>query len=119
MNRNVYNYLALYAQIATAGAIEQKGSIYSCRRFLSAYQHMKGRVAMTKDIFWTPGGKWANRIAFSPSEVCEMLGLARSSLSVYYKTGKLKAMKIGKHYRITRVALEEFLASCADEGLVI
>ncbi len=72
-----------------------------------------------KDVLWTPSGQWDNRIAFSPSEVCEMLGLARSSLSVYYRTGKLKAMKIGKHYRITRANLEDFLAACADEGLVI
>ena len=63
--------------------------------------------------------KWKNRIAFSPREVCEMLGLARSTLSLYYKTGKLRAMKIGKHWRIPRNALEEFLADCEDAGRVI
>lgn len=71
------------------------------------------------DRFKTPSGKWDNRIAFSPREVCEMLGLARSSLSEYYKNGTLEVMKIGKHYRIPRACLEAWLDKAEDEGRVI
>lgn len=67
-----------------------------------------------KNIFQTPSGKWDSKIAFTPSEVCEMLGLARSTLSEFYLKGKLKVMKGENRYRILRSALEEFLADAEE-----
>ena len=67
----------------------------------------------------TPSGKWDNRIAFHIKDVCEMLGLAKSTISEYYKDGRLKVMKIGKHYLILRSSLEEFFADAEDEGMII
>lgn len=77
---------------------------------------MKDRI---QDLLFTPSGKWDNKIAFSPAEVCEMLGLARSSLAVYYNSGMLRAMRIGKHWRITRKDLIAFLEQALDESRVI
>ena len=74
---------------------------------------------MMKDIFWTPTGKWANRIAFHIKDVCEMTGLAKSTIYEYYRNGRLKVLKIGKHYLILRSSLEEFFSDAEDEGMII
>ena len=59
-----------------------------------------------------------NTIAFSPSDNCKILGLARNTISKY-NTIRLKVMKIGKHYRIHRAALEEFIVEAEDDGRTI
>lgn len=54
-------------------------------------------------------GKWDNRIAFTPKEIAEMLGLPISTVSAYCKQGQITVNKIGRHYLITRPALFDLL----------
>lgn len=55
-------------------------------------------------------GKWDNRIAFTPKEIAEMLGLPPSTISAYCKQGYITPNKIGRHYLITRHALYDLLS---------
>ena len=46
---------------------------------------------------------------YSLDEVQKILQVTRRSIYSYVKDGKLKAVKIGKYWRVTRENLEEFL----------
>ena len=46
---------------------------------------------------------------YSLDEVQKILQVTRRSIYSYIKDGKLKAVKIGKYWRVTRENLEEFL----------
>ena len=46
---------------------------------------------------------------YTIEEVVEMLQVTRRTVYNYIKEGKLKAVKVGKYWRITNKALEEFL----------
>lgn len=48
-----------------------------------------------------------------------MTGLAKSTIYEYYRNGRLKVLKIGKHYLILRSSLEEFFSDAEDEGMII
>ena len=54
-------------------------------------------------------GAWDKAIAFSPKDVSIMLHLPLSSITKYIRDGSLKAFKIGRHYRITRLSLYRFI----------
>ncbi|MEI6126517.1 MAG: helix-turn-helix domain-containing protein [Pseudomonadota bacterium] len=45
---------------------------------------------------------------FSIEDVSQKLGVSKSSLSPFIKTGELKARRIGKSYFITEKSLEDF-----------
>lgn len=51
---------------------------------------------------------------YTIDEVVEILHVTRRSVYSYIKSGKLKAVKIGKYWRVTAKALEAFLTP-ADE----
>ena len=45
----------------------------------------------------------------TPDEVCALLGIGRSHLSVMLKRGEIQSIKIGKLRRIPRAALDKWL----------
>ncbi len=46
---------------------------------------------------------------YSILEVCDILQLTRRTVYTYIKEGKLKAVKIGKYWRVTEENLSEFI----------
>lgn len=50
---------------------------------------------------------------YSVEQVAERLGLHVRTVRSYVREGRLKALKIGKQYRITRGDLEAFLGPAA------
>lgn len=47
---------------------------------------------------------------YTLDEVAQILQLTRRTLYSYVKNGKLKAVKIGRGWRVTETALQEFLS---------
>lgn len=52
---------------------------------------------------------------YTLTEVSQILQLTRRTLYNYIKTGKLKAVKIGKYWRVTEAALQDFLTYGTEE----
>ena len=53
----------------------------------------------------------ANEIkVYTLEEVAAILHITRRTLYTYVKEGKLKAVKVGKYWRVTEKNLEEFLS---------
>lgn len=58
----------------------------------------------------------ANEIkVYTLEEIAELLHITRRTLYTYVKTGKLKAVKVGKYWRVTEKNLEAFLAKGTEE----
>lgn len=58
----------------------------------------------------------ANEIkVYTLEEIAELLHITRRTLYTYVKTGKLKAVKVGKYWRVTEKNLEVFLAKGTEE----
>ena len=53
---------------------------------------------------------------YTLEELMEVLQVTRRTLYNYIKTGKLKAAKMGKYWRVTEKQLEEFLKATNTEG---
>lgn len=51
---------------------------------------------------------------YTTGEVCEILKLTNRTLYTYIKNGDIKASKIGRSWRITDAALQEFLEQKAS-----
>lgn len=47
--------------------------------------------------------------AYTLAEVAEILKVKKQTIGVYVRSGKLRAKKIGKAYRVTPEAIREFL----------
>lgn len=47
---------------------------------------------------------------YTLEEIAELLHITRRTLYTYVKEGKLKAVKVGKYWRVTEKNLEAFLA---------
>jgi excisionase family DNA binding protein len=50
-----------------------------------------------------------NKITYTVEEVSEILGIKRRTVNDYIKKGKIKALKIGREFRIPREYLEEYM----------
>lgn len=48
---------------------------------------------------------------YTIDEVVQLLHVTRRTIYTYIKEGKLKAVKIGKYWRVTQKNLEEFLST--------
>ena len=48
---------------------------------------------------------------YTIEEVVQLLHVTRRTIYTYIKEGKLKAVKIGKYWRVTQKNLEEFLST--------
>lgn len=48
---------------------------------------------------------------YTLEEIAELLHITRRTLYSYVKEGKLKAVKVGKYWRVTEKNLEEFLST--------
>ncbi|WP_196599111.1 helix-turn-helix domain-containing protein [Pectinatus frisingensis] len=70
-------------------------------------------------MFDTLSGEWNKKIAFSPKEVSEMLGIPVSTIAQYCREGKLKVFKVGRHFRIARADLYYFIEDSKDKCLII
>lgn len=51
---------------------------------------------------------------YSIKEICEKLGISRQAISRAIKSGRIKATKIGKQYRIEKKWFEDYLKSGGD-----
>ena len=60
------------------------------------------------NFFSTKEGTWDKMIAFSPKDVATMLNIPLSTIIKFMREGKIKAYKIGRHYRVTRKDLYRF-----------
>lgn len=47
---------------------------------------------------------------YTIDEIAELLHITRRTLYTYLKTGKLKAIKVGKYWRVTEENLKDFLS---------
>lgn len=57
----------------------------------------------------------ANEIkVYTLEEIAELLHITRRTLYSCVKEGKLKAVKVGKYWRVTEKNLEEFLSTGTD-----
>lgn len=48
---------------------------------------------------------------YALDEVADILKITRRTLYTYVKTGKLRAVKIGKYWRVAEQELEDFIAT--------
>jgi len=48
---------------------------------------------------------------YALDEVADILKITRRTLYTYVKTGKLKAVKIGKYWRVAEQELQDFIAT--------
>jgi len=53
---------------------------------------------------------------YTLAEVAEILKVTRRTLYTYVKEGKLKAVKIGKYWRVSEAALREFISTGTGNG---
>lgn len=51
---------------------------------------------------------------YTIDELVQMLQVTRRTIYNYIKEGKLKAVKIGKYWRVTDKALDEFLTPATE-----
>ena len=51
---------------------------------------------------------------YTLEEIAELLHITRPTLYTYVKEGKLKAVKVGKYWRVTEKNLQEFLERGTD-----
>ena len=52
---------------------------------------------------------------YTIDEVVAILHVTRRTVYAYIKDGRLKAVKMGKYWRVTEKALEEFLSPQAEK----
>ena len=52
---------------------------------------------------------------YTLEEISGLLHITRRTLYTYVKEGKLKAVKVGKYWRVTEKNLQEFLERGTDE----
>ena len=53
---------------------------------------------------------------YTLDEVANILKVTKRTLYTYLKTGKLKAFKMGKYWRVTEQALQDFLSIGTGEA---
>lgn len=53
---------------------------------------------------------------YTLEEISDLIKITRRTLYDYVKTGKLKAVKIGRTWRVTEKQLEEFLSTGTEGG---
>lgn len=60
-------------------------------------------------MFTTTSKLWDKQIAFSPNDIASMLNIPKSTITRLIREGYLKAFKVGRQYRITRMSLYRFI----------
>src|SRR5205807_6744928 len=79
---------------------------------LSAAQHMlEELLAIVREIF--ARNVFAERLAYSPDEAAELLGISRELVHDLLRTGQLGSVKAGRRRLIAKHHLEAFLAGNA------
>ncbi len=64
--------------------------------------------AIMREVF--EGAAFAERLAYSPDEAAELLGISRELVHDLLRTGQLGSVKAGRRRLIGKHHLEEFLA---------
>jgi putative molybdopterin biosynthesis protein len=54
---------------------------------------------------------------YTPQEVAKLVRVKRTTIYQHIKKGQLKAIRIGKQYRITKAQLEEYLQQNVEQGV--
>lgn len=52
---------------------------------------------------------WPDKITYTVEEVSEILSVKRRTVNDYIKKGKLKAIRVGREFRVPREYLEEYM----------
>ena len=56
-------------------------------------------------------------VFYTPREVADLLKLRTETIYEYVREGKLRAVRLGNRYRISKADLEAFLAKARTEGV--
>ena len=70
-----------------------------------------------KTLLSTPSNKWDNQIAFSINDLSEMLHVPKSTIREIIHQDQIPYFKLGRHYRIRRAALLNYLQLSEDKTL--
>lgn len=70
-------------------------------------------------MFETNSHIWDNKIAFTIKDVSTMLDIPTSTLAKLCREGTIKAFKIGRHYRIARIDLYEYIERQKDLSIIL
>lgn len=63
--------------------------------------------------------KWENRLAFTCEDVHNMLAVPLFTIYDLCRKGKLKCYKVGRHHRIAREDLVEFIQKQKDNSIIL
>jgi excisionase family DNA binding protein len=64
-------------------------------------------LTMMRDMF--ARNTFARRLAYSPEEAADLMGISRELVHDLLRTGQIKSVKAGRRRLIARKAIEEFL----------
>lgn len=70
-------------------------------------------------MFETNSNRWSDKIAFSVEDIHVMLDIPISTVAQMCREGKLKVFKVGRHYRITRQDLYDYIETQKDNCIII
>jgi excisionase family DNA binding protein len=94
--------------MAVPEAADQAGLSTSAIARLLASDMREELLAIMREIF--ERNPFAERLAYSPDEAAELLGISRELVHDLLRTGQLGSVKAGRRRLIGRHHLEEFLA---------
>jgi excisionase family DNA binding protein len=94
--------------MAAPEAAGQAGLSTSAIARLLASDMRQELLAIMREIFQR--NPFAERLAYSPDEAAELLGISRELVHDLLRTGQLGSVKAGRRRLIGRHHLEEFLA---------
>jgi excisionase family DNA binding protein len=92
--------------MATPDAANQPG--HSAIARLLASDMREDLLVLLREIFRRSG--YADRLAYSPDEAAELLGISRELVHDLLRTGQLGSVKAGRRRLIGKHHLDEFLA---------
>ena len=80
---------------------------------------MKTNNKEINKLFETNNHVWDNKIAFSIKDVSIMLDIPTSTLAKLCREGNIKTFKIGRHYRISRIDLYNYIEKQKDLSIIL
>lgn len=80
---------------------------------------IKDKKKEIDELFTTRSNRWDKQIAFSPKEVSIMLNIPLSSITKLCRERKLVVFKVGRHYRIRRADLFNYIEEQIDNCIIL
>lgn len=71
------------------------------------------------NMFGCISNKWDDQIVFTPRDVSIMLNVPLSTIHYLCKNGKIETFKIGGRYKISRIALYNFIQNCIETSIIL